>query len=126
MSPRGRELGGRLGHWPSPILPWPVAKSPPRLPPPWWHTPSHLWIEVSKDVICICVIDHSALVSLTKVTIKCDLESIIYKSFGTLVLLPQTPFVPSAKINSVSPWAEGYCCHGKNGSRVILPVNQIY
>ena len=35
VSPRGREPGGRLGHWPSPILPWPVAKSPPRLPPPW-------------------------------------------------------------------------------------------
>ena len=25
--------------------PWP---RPPRLPPPWWHTPSHLWIEVSE------------------------------------------------------------------------------
>ena len=29
-----------LGLWPR----------PPRLSPPWWHAPSHLWIEVSEGL----------------------------------------------------------------------------
>ena len=46
----GGSRGGDLATGQAPILPWPVAKSPPRLPPPWWHTPSHLWIEVSEGL----------------------------------------------------------------------------